>query len=193
MADTAASDEPDTRARLIVAAASLFRDKGFHGTALTEVLVRAGASKSSLFHHFPAGKDDLALAAARWADAGTLRIIDDAFGDVPNFRAGCDVFCRKLAKYMEREPSWAGCPVTQILFRDAGAGAGADAFRAETSRILDGWRDRVAAHGARLGLLHVEAADRAETLLIAVQGAWALARARRDAGVLRDLVQRLPM
>ena len=181
-------DATDTRTRLIVAAATLFRDKGFHGTALSEILERAGASKSSLFHHFPAGKDDLALAAAHWADQGTLRIIDDAFADAPDFGTGCVILCRKLARFMEREPGWAGCPVGQILFRASGDGA----FRAETARIFDGWRDRLAAHGARLGVPEGEAADRAETLLIALQGAWTLARARRDPGVLRGLMDRLP-
>lgn len=180
--------QADTRTRLIAAAASAFRDKGFHGTALSEVLRRAGASKSSLFHHFPAGKDDLALAAARWADEGTLRIIDEAFRGAPDFRTGCTTLCHKLARLMEREPHLAGCPITQILFRDEGDGA----FRAETAGIFDGWRDRVASHAARLGLPPALAADRAETLLIALQGAWALARARQDPDVLRGLMNRLP-
>ena len=53
-----------TKDRLILAAATLFRTRGYHGVGLADVLAEAKAPKGSLYHHFPNGKSDLALAAA---------------------------------------------------------------------------------------------------------------------------------
>jgi len=47
------SDEPSTRDRLVQAATRLFRQRGYDGTGLTEILTEAGVPKGSLYHHFP--------------------------------------------------------------------------------------------------------------------------------------------
>ena len=78
--------DPDatTRSRLVESAARLFRQKGYNGTGLSEVLEAARAPKGSLYHHFPKGKADLALAAADWTSDVVLRVIDEttlAFAD----------------------------------------------------------------------------------------------------------------
>jgi TetR/AcrR family transcriptional repressor of lmrAB and yxaGH operons len=53
------AQELATRERLITTAAALFREKGYHGTGLSEILAKANAPKGSLYHHYPAGKPDL--------------------------------------------------------------------------------------------------------------------------------------
>lgn len=58
------TEEPSTRDRLVQAATRLFRQRGYDGTGLTEILTEAGVPKGSLYHHFPEGKADLACAAA---------------------------------------------------------------------------------------------------------------------------------
>jgi TetR/AcrR family transcriptional repressor of lmrAB and yxaGH operons len=39
------------------------RTKGFHGVGLSELLAQAQAPKGVLYHHFPGGKTELAVAA----------------------------------------------------------------------------------------------------------------------------------
>ena len=39
------------------------RRKGYHGVGLSELLTEAGAPKGVLYHHFPGGKSELAIAA----------------------------------------------------------------------------------------------------------------------------------
>ncbi|MEO0930919.1 MAG: helix-turn-helix domain-containing protein, partial [Pseudomonadota bacterium] len=65
----------DTRTKLAIEAGFLFQQKGYHGVGIAEVLERAGVPKGSLYHHFPSGKADLALAAAEIASTEVLRII----------------------------------------------------------------------------------------------------------------------
>jgi TetR/AcrR family transcriptional repressor of lmrAB and yxaGH operons len=53
----------NTRDRIVRAAVGLFQQRGYHGVGLTEILAEAQAPKGSLYHHFPEGKAQLAVAA----------------------------------------------------------------------------------------------------------------------------------
>ena len=176
-----------TRDRLVVTAANLFRQKGYHGVGLAEILKQANAPKGSLYHHFPNGKPDLAIAAADWASAGMLAIVDDAFRDATSFQDGATTLCFKLAKFFDLSNKWDGCPVTHVLFD----GPGNDAFRDHANTIFDAWIAQTAAHGIRLGIAPDKAEHLAETLLIAIQGTWVMARARRSSDVIRQIPDRL--
>lgn len=57
-----ASAPPDTRARLLEASLLLFRQRGYHGVGVSDILALAGAPRGSLYHHFPGGKDQIAVA-----------------------------------------------------------------------------------------------------------------------------------
>jgi TetR/AcrR family transcriptional repressor of lmrAB and yxaGH operons len=54
---------PDTRTRLIAAMVDAMQRRGYHGSGLTELLAAARAPKGVLYHHFPGGKTELAVAA----------------------------------------------------------------------------------------------------------------------------------
>ncbi len=181
--------DPDatTRSRLIESAARLFRQKGYNGTGLSEVLEAARAPKGSLYHHFPKGKADLALAAADWTSDVVLRVIDDAFAPAPGWRDGATTFCHKLAKLFDISDAAGGCPISAMLFD----GPDSDAFRAHAARIFGDWTARVAEHALRLGLTEREARQSAETLIIMAEGCWTLARVRRNSDVIRSIPARL--
>ena len=57
------STRETARDRILRAAMVLFQRRGYHGVGLTEILAEAHAPKGSLYHHFPAGKAQLAIAA----------------------------------------------------------------------------------------------------------------------------------
>ena len=52
-----------TRDKLIDAMIDALQRKGLHGVGLSELLAAADAPKGSLYHHFPNGKTELAVAA----------------------------------------------------------------------------------------------------------------------------------
>ncbi|SLN39808.1 putative HTH-type transcriptional regulator YxaF [Pseudoruegeria aquimaris] len=174
---------PATKSRLTETAARLFRQKGYHGTGLAEILAESGVPKGSLYHHFPAGKADLAVAAARWASAGMLGIIDDAFTPAADFTGGATTLCFKLAKLFDLYPDWRGCPISSVLFD----GPENESFRAVAAEIFESWRHRVETHALRLGLAPEAARRQAEHLMFLVQGGWTQARARQSGDVLRGL------
>ena len=49
----------NSRETLVRAASRLFRQKGYSGVGLTEILKEAGLPKGSLYYHFPGGKAEL--------------------------------------------------------------------------------------------------------------------------------------
>ena len=171
-----------TKDRLIRAAANLFRTRGYHGVGLADVLAEAQAPKGSLYHHFPNGKSDLAIAAANWASDEMLRLVATSFDGAETFEAGATTLCYKLAKLFDIT-GWDTCPVANILFE----GPDNNAFRAHAGHIYDGWIAEVLDHAERLGLSESDARARAEHLFVLIQGGWMLARARRSSEVLRDL------
>ncbi len=180
-------DDTPTRDRLVTTAATLFRRKGYHATGLAEILADAGVPKGSLYHHFPDGKAGLALAAADWTAGFLTRIIDDAFLPAPNYGEGMTHYCMKLAKLFQLSEAANTCPISALLFD----GPESDAFRSHANAVFQRLIDAVAGHAQRLGLPEAQAKAEAETLLISVEGAWTLARARRDPAVLRSLPARL--
>jgi TetR/AcrR family transcriptional regulator, transcriptional repressor for nem operon len=59
------------RSKLIEAAFSAIREKGYAATSVDELCARAGVTKGAFFHHFPS-KNSLAVAAAnRWSELST--------------------------------------------------------------------------------------------------------------------------
>jgi TetR/AcrR family transcriptional repressor of nem operon len=61
--DTDCQATPTVRERLLSAAFSLVRAKGYHATTVDDLCTAVGVTKGAFFHHFPS-KEDLAVAAA---------------------------------------------------------------------------------------------------------------------------------
>lgn len=75
---------PGTRERLIAAMTDALRRRGLHGIGLTELLAQAGAPKGVLYHHFPGGKTELAVAAIRDVVDRMLRGLDALLATTPD-------------------------------------------------------------------------------------------------------------
>jgi TetR/AcrR family transcriptional regulator, lmrAB and yxaGH operons repressor len=181
------SEEPTTRDRLVATATRLFRQRGYDGTGVAEILAEAGVPKGSLYHHFPDGKSDLACAAADWTATEICRVINDSFRDAKDWRQGVTTFCFKMAKLFDILNSADACPIFGLMFD----GPDHDRFRGHAGAAFDRIIAAASAHAQGLGAAPDTAQDMAETFLIAFQGSWTLARMRRDANILRRLPQRL--
>lgn len=171
-----------TPERLVDAAARLFQQNGYAQTGIAEILASSGVPKGSLYHHFPGGKEDLALAAADRAGRSLVRLTDRvaAAGRPP--AALIAEICAALADVFETSEGWRGCPVTLTLL----AGRPSDRFTKRARSIYDDWAGTIAVHLAEAGLSDDEAAKLARRSLVVLQGAWVLARAEESGAPLRD-------
>ncbi len=83
--------KPDGRTKILDAALSVIRTKGFEATRVEDVCAAAGVSKGAFFHHF-AGKEALAIAAAdHWS------AVTGGFFETADFHALADPVDRILA------------------------------------------------------------------------------------------------
>ncbi|WP_050929054.1 TetR/AcrR family transcriptional regulator [Aestuariivita boseongensis] len=182
------SDRPlPTKDRLIQAAARLFRRYGYNGVGLNDILEAAKAPKGSLYHHFPNGKTDLAIAAATWASDGMLRTMAASFENADSFEAGFATLCHKLAKLFELSGQSDGCPVSGALFD----GPENEDFRKTTDHIFEGWISEAEHYAIRFGDNPDDARRKAELLFMLIEGGWTMARAKRSSDVLRHLPEKL--
>src|SRR5580704_7084036 len=65
-----------TRDRLIRAGVYFFETQGYHGTGVAAILARAKSVKGSFYHHFPHGKEQLAVASLQWLEGEVTRYLD---------------------------------------------------------------------------------------------------------------------
>src|ERR1700677_339161 len=54
----------DAKVKMVAAARQLIRERGYHATALSDVVQRSAAPRGSLYYHFPDGKGQMAAEAA---------------------------------------------------------------------------------------------------------------------------------
>lgn len=166
----------DTRDRMVLAAAGLFRDQGYDGTGFREVVKSAGTSQGVIYHHFPGGKTELGVAVARavgeWVAAG----VESACAAMAPRDAAAgllDIIERNLVRGDLRP----GCPFVAIAFAadddDGELRSASDAF---FTRVRAALRDCL----VRVGVDIAEAEAFAALAVSACEGAIFLCRARRD-------------
>jgi TetR/AcrR family transcriptional regulator, lmrAB and yxaGH operons repressor len=171
----------DARERLIRAAMKLFRQRGYDGVGLTEILTEADAPKGSFYHHFPGGKEQLGAAAVLHAGQFIGQLIEAEFGQAASFMEGVERVANGIAAGFERSAHRDGCPITGIALDMVPRSAMiSDAVR----KAFSEWQDIVVAHARRLGELEITADD-ALRLIMLLEGAWIMARVHADSGLIR--------
>ncbi len=162
-----------TRDQLVAVATRLFAARGFDDTSIEAVLVEAGVSRGSLYHHFK-GKDALfeAVLEAVETDVGrrTLAATEGATTAADALRAGCLAWIEL-----------AGDPVVQqIVLIDAPSVLGWDKWRAvEEAHALGTIKVALAAI-AETGALAPEMVDVFAHVVLASMNEIALMVARAD-------------
>lgn len=130
----------DAKNKMIKTALLLFREKGYHGVGLAEILEQSGAPKGSFYHHFPGGKQELALAVLDAANRFMLRLIDNAFENAGTIEAAVDAVIDDIVELAASEKFSLGCPVTSFsveLTREDGE------IRKRADTVLRGWVQRM--------------------------------------------------
>ncbi|WP_280443253.1 TetR/AcrR family transcriptional regulator [Nocardia brasiliensis] len=171
----------ESRRRIEVAACELLARHGYHGFGLKALSEAACLPYGSIYHHFPGGKEEIAVAAI--TGTGTLagRMIRQAPTDV--FATTATLFefmTRKLA-----QSDWVdGCPIgTPAL----DGGSDVEAVRAACGAAFDAMEQAFAGLLAELGLSAQAAGELATTVVAAYEGATVLARVRRSADPLHTV------
>ncbi|PRX98912.1 TetR/AcrR family transcriptional regulator [Allonocardiopsis opalescens] len=166
-----------TRERIVLAASRLMQRQGYDGTGIKQISTEAGATFGSVYHFFPGGKRELAVAAIRHGDqefGDFLREELDRVDDPAEAVAAC---ARTLAAGLRASDWTDGCPVTATAL---GSATRAPEIQQAAAAAFERWRGLVAERLRRSGLPDADARELAATVVSALEGAEFAAQVSRS-------------
>lgn len=171
----------DVVARLL----TVFRHRGYDGASLQELSKATGLGKSSLYHYFPNGKDDMVRAVLASLDE---QLREQVFA--PLRAAGAParriaVMIRALDAFYAR--GTAPCVLAQLVLGSTHA-----RFRGPVRAIFAEWVDALAAVLVDAGLARRTATARAQDAVLRIEGALVLAGGVGDTAIFARTLKRLP-
>jgi AcrR family transcriptional regulator len=173
-----------TRARMLLSAAEVMRERGAAGVTIDEVLTRSGAPRGSVYYHFPEGRNQILTEALRFAGDAITATIDGSKGGIPLVRNFVEFWERTLAD----SDFNAGCPVVAAAI---GSADDEPALTLVAGEIFDSWRAALSRAFVADGFEEADARSLAVTCIAALEGAVVLCRSTRSADPLRDVAQQL--
>jgi AcrR family transcriptional regulator len=166
----------DTRDRILVTTAELFRRQGYNGTGIKQIVDEARAPFGSVYHHFPGGKEQLGAEVIRTSGAMYGQLLPAVFGPAPDVVTGTREFFRLAALHLE-ESGWEdACPIATVALEVASIN---EPLREATRDVFDSWVADATAMLVAEGLDDAAARRLAITFVCALEGAFILARAGR--------------
>jgi TetR/AcrR family transcriptional repressor of lmrAB and yxaGH operons len=166
-----------TKQRMIDSAVALLRERGAAGVTVESVLAHSGAPRGSVYHHFPGGRNELILAAARQAGDHIAAMIDRSVAD-GDPHAALDRFVLFWKHALTATNYSAGCPIVALAVDShQDIPEAAELVRDVFTRWHLGLQNLLAAHD-----FPAERARRLATLVVsAIEGAVILCRTHRNA------------
>jgi TetR/AcrR family transcriptional regulator, lmrAB and yxaGH operons repressor len=168
---------PDSKGKTLAAAAKLFRQQGYHGTALHDILAAAGSPRGSLYFHFPKGKEEIGEAALALAAEAVRRGIARAAEASDNAETFLVRIVRGMAAELERSDYKEGCPVATTALETA---AQSEVLGAATRDAFRKWELEIKRGLERFGMRTADADLVATLVLSQLEGALLLARTYRS-------------
>jgi TetR/AcrR family transcriptional regulator, transcriptional repressor for nem operon len=108
-------ESADNRARILAAAARLFREKGFDGAGVADLMREAGLTHGGFYNHFPS-KEALAAAACDQAFETSIATLTHRLEGTSG-RARTDALAEHVANYLSskaRDAAAARCPMVAL-------------------------------------------------------------------------------
>jgi AcrR family transcriptional regulator len=145
----------------------LFREKGFDGASVSDISEATGLGKSSLYHHFPNGKHEMALQVlARLQDQLERALFE------PTRSTGSPQ--QKLDRMLDAIDAFYEGGTKACLIERLSASVDGTRFRRPLTRVLAAWIDAVEGLGIEAGLPRATARVRGEDLVVRIEGALVL-------------------
>jgi len=167
----------DSKAKTLTAAAKLFRQQGYHGTALHDILATGGSPRGSLYFHFPKGKEEIGEAALTLAGEAVRQAIALAAETSDNTEVFLVRIVRGMAADLERSDYKEGCPIATTALETA---AQSKVLGAATRNAFQKWELEIKRGLFRFGMPAGDADLVATLVLSQLEGALLLARTYRS-------------
>lgn len=182
-ADNVSDARSSARDEIVLVLFDLFRRAGYDAVSIADISSATGLGKSSLYHHFPGGKPDMAEAVADFARAHLRKSVFDglaAEGPLAKKLAAMTDFVSKMY-----EGGGAPCLIASMMISPNAGPRAIDTVKA----IIADWIDALAGALRRDGAPAATARKRATDAVIAIQGALVVARATGERKIFDDTMK----
>ena len=173
---------PDSKEKTVVAAVKLFSQRGYHGTALNDILDAGGSPRGSLYFHFPRGKEEIGEAASGLAGEAVRQVIVNAAETSDNIEDFLTSIVQTMALNLERSGYSEGCPIATVALETA---AQSEILGTAARNAFQSWEQELKHGLERFGMKTGDADLVATAVLSQIEGALLLARTYRNLEPMR--------
>ena len=183
-----------TRQHIIQQAATLFNQRGYIGSSISDVMQCTGLQKGGIYRHFQS-KEQLALAAFDYAQQQNTSQLVAAVAAETDAVQKLLAFISAFHTLTLHPPVPGGCPVLNTI---VDSDDGDPALRERVVAVVSGWQqliERIVADGVARGSLRrdIDPQAVASVLIAALEGGILLARAHRSPLYVQHAVDHLLM
>ena len=180
----------DSKGKTLAAAARLFRQQGYHGTALHDILAAGGSPRGSLYFHFPGGKEEIGETTLTLAGEAVRQAIAHAAETSETAELFLTRIARGMASDLEKSDFREGCPIATTALETS---AQSDTLGTATRGAFKSWENEIKRGLERFGI-GSEQADLVATLVLSqLEGALLLARTYRSLAPMQRAEQALKL
>lgn len=171
------AERAPTRERILGATAELLRRRGYSGTGMKEIVRVAEAPFASVYHFFPAGKEQLGAEAIEVSGRAYNELVSTFFGGKRDIVKATRAFFAAGAQMLELTGYEDACPIATVALEVASQ---SEPMRLATARVFESWiRDLTECFEAA-GIRKRDARPLAITMFMLLEGAFLLCRAWRS-------------
>ncbi|MET8830428.1 TetR/AcrR family transcriptional regulator [Streptomyces sp. NPDC004610] len=169
--------ELGTRDRIVRAASLLMQQRGYEGTGIKQIAGEARATLGSVYHFFPGGKEQLAVAAIEHGDQEFAEMLTASLAGEPDPAKAVDGCARALAAHLKASDWMNGCPISATALETTGR---VPAIERAVAQVFQHWQDLVADTLRTAGFDEDDARELAMTVINTLEGAELTAQVFRS-------------
>jgi len=101
----------NSRDKILQTASRLFQLQGYHATGMNQIISESGLPKGSIYHHFPQGKESLAIEAVQYTSSFIERKLQALMDDISDPVEAIQAFIADTSGQFDSPEDIEGIPV----------------------------------------------------------------------------------
>ena len=167
---------------LLNALLEVFRKEGFEGASMTLISEATGLKRSSMYHRFPGGKEQMAKEVLEYTGAWVSQYIGEIL-------AGEGAPVSRLATVLDHISLLYAGGKKPCILRALLMGGGHVSFQKQVQSRIQSWLDAFERFGEEIGMPKSEAYQAAQQSLIQIQGSLIISQALDSQQPFEDSLQ----
>ena len=174
---------------LIETASRLFKLRGYCGVGLNDIIAESGVPKGSLYHYFPDGKEQLAIAAIDYTKTLVMEDIKTVFSGASNPMNAFQAYVYELSKVFGEGGDPLGSPIGTIAGETHTT---SEPIRLACAATFKDWQSIYAEKFLEAGYSEQQSAHLAITFHALTEGGILLALTMKSGKALEAIAEQIP-